>query len=165
MTKYKGIAHCTGICIDKNSDNGHKPANSGNTCNSAALCPLCSPRVSVISFGTIILVICKVGGVLLSKRKKHVCAVRVSFLACYYHVVDVWLKHHEKSVQLFSKNKIAILLVKIRKKTVIGSDTIPYIDMYYFIKCLINISNFICAERENLIFFKTDKTTRQYFFL
>lgn len=97
-------------------------------------------------------------------KKKHVCAVRVSFRACYYHVVDVWLKHHEKSVQLFSKNKIAILLVKIRKKTVIGSDTIPYIDMYYFIKCLINISNFICAERENLIFFKTDKTTRQYFF-
>lgn len=99
------------------------------------------------------------------QKKKHVCAVRVSFRACYYHVVDVWLKHHEKSVQLFSKNKIAILLVKIRKKTVIGSDTIPYIDMYYFIKCLINISNFICAERENLIFFKTDKTTRQYFFL
>lgn len=49
-------------------------------------------------------------------KKKHVCAVRVSFCACYYHVVDVWLKHHEKSVQLFSKNKIAILLVKIRKK-------------------------------------------------
>lgn len=49
-------------------------------------------------------------------KKNHVCAVRVSFRTCYYHVVDVWLKHHEKSVQLFSKNKIAILLVKIRKK-------------------------------------------------
>lgn len=102
--------------LTKNGDNGHKPANSGNTCNSAALCPLCSLRVSVNSFGTIILVICKVGGVLLSKKKNHVCAVRVSFRTCYYHVVDVWLKHHEKSVQLFSKNKIAILLVKIRKK-------------------------------------------------
>lgn len=85
-------------------------------------------------------------------KKKHVCAVRVSFRACYYHVVDVWLKHHEKSVQLFSKNKIAILLVKIRKKNSnwLGHYTI-YRYVLLYIKCLINISNFICAERENLM--------------
>lgn len=86
----------------KTGDNGYKPANTDNTCNSADLCPLCSLRVSVISFGTIILVICKVGGFLLSK-KKYFCGVRVSFRISYYHVLDVGLKHYE-SVRLFSKN-------------------------------------------------------------
>lgn len=66
---------------------------------------------------------------------KRICAVMVS-LGSIYHVHGVGLKHDESFWPL------------LKNKHPYYTDIRVYIDIYFFVNCLINIWYFICAERE-----------------